>query len=56
MFKKVEESINVVSKVEEGRTNQIELLKMKNTITNKNTLGLMGEWMLQKKRLLSLKM
>lgn len=38
MFKKVEESINIVSKVEEGRTNQIELLEMKNTITNKNTL------------------
>lgn len=29
MFKKVEESMNVMSKVEDKRTNQIELFEMK---------------------------
>lgn len=38
MFKKAEESMNVMNKVEDKRTNQVELVEMKNTITNKNTL------------------
>lgn len=43
MFKKVEESMNIISKVEERRTKQIQLLEMKSTITNKNTLvGISG--------------